>query len=453
MRLKKYQQLLVSGKQLLIDLFIEKNFASILIALVFLIFSISYFESFRWVFPGPKATHGFAKALSLVLFGLMLLDKKKNQYLVTNNLVFLLFLSSFFLSAAFSLDLASSLLHLWYPLMATLIFFVLSRVKIEKKHLYLFLFLSIAFIFLTFTFSFFSIIFRYSVDNIYYFLFLDHRLIFALEEIRQYGKYVSIGPYIILFPLTTVFLVEKKASINQKILSYFMILITILTAVISNNRIDVLVIALHFLCFAFLFSRKIFVSLLLPAMLIAAFGLLVTQTYFGFNLEERILRPQLERDKETIDMRYTYWQTALNNFRHFPIFGTGGNTYNTVSDFPIRRYYSDGTMQYTFKVDHGIGIHNVFIERLADTGLYGLITFLLLLAVFIKHDFMALTQLFYKGDNKESFKKYFLFSLSSWTWILYGITDNGYGAQGFMTFFFIRGLLPHIYKLYYDEKV
>lgn len=337
--------------------------------------------------------------------------------------------------------------------MATLIFFVFSKAKIEEKHINLFLLLSISFIFLTFTFSFFSIIFRYSVDNIYYFLFLDHRLVFALEEIRHFGKYVSIGPYIVLFPFTTIFLIQKKADFNKKILSYLMILVTILTAVISNNRIDVLVMAIHFLFFAFLFPRRNFILLILPVLFIGYFGLLVTQTYFGFNLEERILRPELERDKETIDMRYTYWKTALNNFKNFPVFGTGGNTYNTVSDFPIRRYFSDGTLQYTFKVDKGIGIHNVFLERLADTGIVGLTTFLILLFMFAKQDYLALIKLYYKKGSRESFKKYLLLSLNSWTWILYGITDNGYGAQGFMTFFFIRSLLPHAYRIYYEEKV
>jgi len=451
-RIKKYRQPSFL-KDILSIVFDKKNFNSILIFLSFIIFSIIYFESFRWPFFGPKATHGIAKGFSLILFFLMIVDKERKKYLIKDNLPMLVFLTSFFISAAFSLDIGASLLHLWYPFMATLIFLVFSKVKLEKSHLYLFLLLSISFIFLTFTFSFFSIIFRYSIDNIYYLIFLDHRLVFALEEIRRYGKYVSIGPYILLFPVTATFLVQKKVSFNKKILSYLMIMVTVLTAVISNNRIDVLVVSIHFLFFGFLLSKRNFILLIVPVIFISYFGLLVTQTYFGFNLEERILRPQKERDIETVDMRYTYWQTALNNFRHFPLFGTGGNTYNSVSDFPIRRYYSDGGSQYTFKIDHGIGVHNLFIERLADTGIFGLGSFVFILFVFGKQDFVYLTKLFYKKRSRESFKKYLLFSLSSWTWILFGITDNGYGAQGFVTFFFIRSLLPHAYKIYYEEKV
>jgi O-antigen ligase len=177
----------------------------------------------------------------------------------------------------------------------------------------------------------------------------------------------------------------------------------------------------------------------------------VTQTYFGFNLEQRILRPEIERDQETVSMRFTYWQTALNNFRNFPLFGTGPNTYNVVSDFPLSKYYSRGVREYTFRLDKGIGVHNIFIERLADTGLFGFGSFVALILFFGKEDVLALLRL-KQSKDQEAFKTYLLYSLSSWSWVLYGVTDNGYGAQGFMTFFFIRGLLPHVYQLAYDKK-
>jgi O-antigen ligase len=182
------------------------------------------------------------------------------------------------------------------------------------------------------------------------------------------------------------------------------------------------------------------------------FGLFINELYFGFNLEERILRPAVERDQETVWMRFTYWETALNNFKNFPLFGTGPNTYNVVSDFPLRRYYIRGAEQYSLNPDYGIGIHNVFIERLADTGIFGFTTFMVLVIYFAKSDFVSLIKL-KKMGNDEGLKKFILFSLGSWTWILYSITDNGYGAQGLMTFFFIRGLIPHLFKLEYDKKI
>jgi len=156
-------------------------------------------------------------------------------------------------------------------------------------------------------------------------------------------------------------------------------------------------------------------------------------------LEERILRPQKVRDIETVEMRLVYWQNALRNFRLHPLVGTGPNTYNDVTDFPLRRYYDEGVKQYTVRQDIGIGVHNIFIERLSDTGLFGFLTFVVLLLYFARSDIIAVVKR--TGERRT---RYILFALSSWSWILYGITDNGYGAQGFVTFFFLRGLLHHL---------
>ena len=430
--------------------FIQKNFLSFILLAITIIFFLCYFESLRWPLPGPKATHGIAKGLSLILFIILIFDRKFKGYRTYGHYYMALFFVSYVVSTGFSLDIDTSLLHLWYPFIATVIFFLFSRVKINKKFIDIVIVLSMLLIFITFIFSFFSIVFRYSVDNLYYFIFLDHRANYFLDEIRKYGKYASLGPYIMLAPLITSFFIDRS-GFRQKFLSFTIFLMATLTAVISNNRIDVLIFAIHFLVYLFIFSKKQIVSLVIPLIGIVSLGLFMTQLYFGFNLEQRILRPAVERDQETVSMRYTYWDTAISNFRNFPLFGTGPNTYNVVSDFPLRRYYSRGASQYAVNPDEGIGIHNVFLERLSDTGIFGFLSFVLLLSYFSHQDFILILKL-NKQNKIEGMKRYVLFSLSSWTWILYGITDNGYGAQGFVTFFFLRGFLPHIFKLDYEEK-
>lgn len=412
-----------------------------LFSCVVIFFLLGYFESLRWPFPGPKATHGIIKALFLVLIPVLFAVRRKlyPQKHVVQNLLMVIFVFSYVISAAFSKSLEASLLNLWYPFMALCVLYIFSRIKVTSQFLYTIIALSALLVCITFAFAFFSIMFRYSVDTLYYFIFLDHRANHLLGEIRRFGKYVSLGPYIMLTPLTAYFLVEKKADLNRKLLSLVCFGVSVLTAVISNNRIDVLIIAIQFSVLLFLLPRKTAVILLACMIPLAIFGLTVTDKYFGFNLEQRILRPKGERDLETIDMRFTYWQTALYNFKNYPLLGTGPNTYNDVSNFPLRRYYNDNTQEYTAIVDEGIGIHNVFIERLSDTGLFGFFSFVILLCYFIRKDVLAVLQK--EGDDR---KKYMLFSLSSWTWILYSLTDNGYGAQGFLTFFFLRGLLLHL---------
>lgn len=414
---------------------------TLVIIILFCMFPLGYFESLRWLVPPPKATHGFLKGLFLVLIGLCVLYRRelRNRQTHTERLLVGLFVLSFVVSSLFSMVPGTSLLFLWYPLTSGAVLYAFSTVRLTKQHILIIVTISMLLISITFAFAFFSLLFRYDVTNLYYFLFLDHRANFLLDEIRRSGKYVSLGPYIMLLPLSMMFLVDEKASAVRKAIAGLMYAISILTAVISNNRIDVLVVLIQTVVILWIIPRRIAIILLLLAIPMTQLGLTTAQQYFGFNLEERILRPHMTRDIETVEMRFLYWENALRNFRLHPLFGTGPNTYNDVTDFPLRRYYDSGVRQYTVRQDVGIGIHNIFLERLADTGIFGFFTFIALLCYFAKTDLLEILKR--KGENRA---RYILFSLSSWSWVLYGITDNGYGAQGFVTFFFLRGLLRHI---------
>jgi O-antigen ligase len=413
-----------------------------IILVLFAMFMLGYMESLRWPLPGPKATHGILKGLCLLLIPTLYFFRHKLNppRFRLQNFLMIFFVLAYAVSAALSQAVGASMLNMWYPIISLVMMFALSQVALKKRHFFFLILISIILIFITFCFSFFSIMFRYSVDNIYYFMFLDHRANFLLDEIRKYGKYVSLGPYLLLTPLTFSFLVQKNVTLSKKMLSLFMVILTVLQAVISNNRIDVLVAGIQLVVLLFVMPKRIAVFLLICLVPVVYLGLVTTQKYFGFSLEERLLRPKVERDIETVSMRFTYWETAFYNFRNAPLFGTGPNTYNEVSSFPIRRYWDPGTKEHLAKVDQGIGIHNIFIERLADTGLFGFTTFVIILLYFVRVDILAVL----KKKTAEERGVYILFALSSWSWILYGITDNGYGAQGFVTFFFLRGALNYL---------
>ena len=408
---------------------------------LFLMFPLGYLESFRWPLPPPKATHGILKALVIVLGLLVFYSRSvlKNHQPLGEKIVSTLFLASFVLSSLFSLVPNTSLLFLWYPFIGWTVLYTFSSIRFTKTHFSILLSMMILLITATFVFAFFSLMFRYEVDNIYYFLFQTERARLLLNELRVSGKYVSLGPYIFLYPACMIFLVQLKSSFSRKMLSALVFVMVVLTAVISNNRIDILVVLLQSIAILWLLPRRTAVVLTLLAIPVIYLGLVTSQNYFGYNLIERVFRPHVTRDKETVEMRFVYWQNALLNFRHHPILGTGPNSYNDVTDFPLRRYYDAGLKQYTVRPDVGIGIHNIFIERLADTGIIGFAAFILLLAYFIKTDFLRYFQ--YSGERR---KQYVLLALSSWSWILYGVTDNGYGAQGFVTFLFLRGVLKHV---------
>lgn len=414
---------------------------SVLVLLLLCMFPLGFLESLRWPLPPPKATHGILKGLSLVVVMILVFFRHRlpRGKKTLETVVVGVFLFSFIISSIFSLSPETSMLFLWYPCIAFLYVYVLQIVRIKEAHITFLIGVSTLLVMGIFMFAIFSIFSRYEVDNVYYFMFLDHRANYFLEEIRKAGKYASLGPYFMLVPLIASLISQPFSTKIQKLSAFVVLCVAVLTAVISNNRIDVLVIGIQMFIMMWFIPRRLAIVLLLLVIPISSFGLSVANRYFGFNLEERILRPHLERDLETIDMRYVYWQTAFYNFREHPILGTGPNTYNDVSDFPLRRYYDAGSGQYTVKADEGIGIHNIFIERLADTGLVGFFAFIWVLMYYFREDVLALVRR--KGVDRA---RYVFFALSSWSWVLYGITDNGYGAQGFVTFFFLRGLLHHL---------
>jgi O-antigen ligase len=406
-------------------------------------FVLGYMESFRWPLGVPKATHGFLKGMLFLLSAILIAFRKKLSPPIDpwGSIFAVFFVIAYMLSAVYTSALSTAMLYLWYPLTGMVMLYAFSRIRLRNRFLLLFIQVSVILIFVTATFSFFSLMFRYSVDNIYYLIFQDHRANHLLSELRAVGKYVSLGPYIMLTPICFYFLLQPATSAWRKGLSLFVYGLTSLTAVMSNNRIDVLILALQFLVYLFFLPRKLAVMLLLLSVFIIQFGLSTSKTYFGYNIQDRIINPSVQRDKETVSMRFTYWETAMYNFRNSPIVGIGPNAYNDLSEFPIRRYFGEGPHAgYTMRADEGIGVHNIFIERLSDTGLLGFLAFALLLVHFLRRDIITI----YNEGSAEIRTRYILFSLGAWTWILYGITDNGYGAQGMVTFFVIRGVMYHI---------
>lgn len=419
----------------------QRHLPAVLTFAVFGMFVLGYFESFRWPFPPPKATHGFLKGLLLFVVAACILyrSRLKSRLSGMERLVLGLFIGSFVVSSVFSLVPETSFLFLWYPFIGGSMMYVLSCIRLKRGHIMIAVVISMLLILVTFSFAFISLLFRYEVINLYYFLFLESRAGYLVDQLQQFGKYVGLGPYFMLLPLSMVFLVERKSSLSRRALAGLVYAIALCTAVISNNRIDIVVIAIETAVMIWIIPRRLAVILLILALPVAQLGLMTSERYFGFNLEDRLLRPNAARDIESVEIRFTYWENALRNFRLHPFFGTGPNTYNDITDFPYRQYYDPGVRMYTQRQDVGIGVHNLFLERLSDTGIVGLFSFVALLLYFAKKDVMQAVSR--RGERRAW---YLLLALSAWSWILYGITDNGYGAQGFVTFFFLRGLMSHI---------
>lgn len=407
--------------------------------LLLIMFILGYCESLRWVFPVPKATHGFLKGISLLVGAELLLNRKKVR--VSSNasiyIIILFWLFSYSLSAVFSQSPSTSLLYMWYPWICTVIFIALSSLRIKQKHIHIFIWSAAILLTATFVVATSSVIFHQSLTTVLPMFFLEQRVDQILKEVFMFGKCVGLGPYFMLVPIVVSFYFEKTTQKNKMLFGIVAIVFGLILAFMSNNRIDVFVLCVEMAIIFFCFEKKRRTLIVITTVCICLVGIGLSQYFTGINVIQRIISPTSE-DRDMVNDRFYYWKLAAANFNSSPIVGIGPNAYNDVANFDYQRLYQRGVGNFLWRRYEPIGAHNIFFERLSDEGIVGTAAFLLLLGYFFYDDILFLRR---KTEEK---KRYILFSLASWSWILYGMTDNGYGVQGMVTFFVIRGMMKHL---------
>jgi O-antigen ligase len=118
-------------------------------------------------------------------------------------------------------------------------------------------------------------------------------------------------------------------------------------------------------------------------------GILVATFVFGYNLIDRFLLSNAQRDIVETSGRILLYDQATTIFLANPIFGAGyGNYYSVVSPFPLLQLFR---LLYTLKpMPVPIAAHNEFFTVLAETGILGFIGFLLLLYFTVKQAFVLM---------------------------------------------------------------
>ncbi|MBU0548511.1 MAG: O-antigen ligase family protein [Candidatus Omnitrophica bacterium] len=123
------------------------------------------------------------------------------------------------------------------------------------------------------------------------------------------------------------------------------------------------------------------ISLLLPQSVVTN-----VKSYIGFNLNlsqvinERLKSmPQTNKDSAT-SARILLWRESLKIIRDYPLIGCGLNTYSIVA----KKYKSFD--------EGGIYPHNSYLQKAAETGLCGLLAFLLVLCSFFRMGMRYLNQ-------------------------------------------------------------
>lgn len=96
--------------------------------------------------------------------------------------------------------------------------------------------------------------------------------------------------------------------------------------------------------------------------------------------EEKSSQSQLEIDgAQTGRIRLVVWQGAFDIFRHYPLFGTGVETFG-YSYYLFRPAEHNQTAEWDYLYNKA---HNEYLNYLANTGIVGLASYLLLIGIFV----------------------------------------------------------------------
>lgn len=166
-------------------------------------------------------------------------------------------------------------------------------------------------------------------------------------------------------------------------------------------------------------------------------GMIVARFAFGYNLLDRFLFRDAHRDITESLGRVTLYNQALTVFQAYPIFGAGyGNYFSVVWPFPHMQYFSIFDQFEPFPVP--IAAHNEFYTVLAETGLLGFVSYLLLVYFIGKRIFILIFQTVLGRSDK-------IFALtlgSSYAAIvLYIIFENMYPQN--IAYLLIMGAIAH----------
>lgn len=186
-------------------------------------------------------------------------------------------------------------------------------------------------------------------------------------------------------------------------------------------------------------DKKVIASLVISLLFFSFLGLLISSVAFGYNLVDRFLLSDVERDvNDTMGRLYLY-QLAIEVFSGAPIFGVGfGSYYDFVQRIQNFRYFSVHD-QLTYVLTP-MAPHNDWLLILAELGLFGFLVFFLIIYSAIKQFYLVLKD---DGLNEVDLYMYILGLMSILGFFMYGLFENIYPHNFIYIFTFIGIAFSH----------
>lgn len=270
-------------------------------------------------------------------------------------------------------------------------------------------------------------------------LFL-YKNVLDITEANYYSGKIFDDTYLEIITTICVYYLLKKARNNKKVNNLIILVILILTSFIaygSNFRYRLLTFLLSLnLSTIFLKKRKNIINIIKDVIVIFIFTqfFLILFDRFLVNLNTHTLFDRLISKEEyektgTIAWRFKMFDKSIE-LSKYSVFGIGlGNMFDYLNKSP---FLTKKFLDLKSRAALESGPHNIFFQLLAETGIVGLMTFLLMLIFFAKKDFLILR-------SEDTVKKTLI--LSFWTLIFMVQFFPAINLTFFVLFFILRALI------------
>lgn len=362
-----------------------KKSNSIIIAFVLsAVMVISILSKFSFIFPIQVAI--FLLVLLLFIY-LVNTNKFKPNFYILSLILFLITCCLSYINADFKVNVRDYIIILSSAMMAGFCFSFLS-VEWKKKVLFVPLFISLWLAMILFT--------RF-ITNPQGFFYGDD-----FYESMALNINIIAGFLALIYPLFFIFIKEQK---NTKVF-IAMMLFVLFAIFLTKCRIVVLLSTISTIIFLFEYRKNKFIKVLIVlsiVLLISGIG------YISF----------LKMASNSVADRIIWWKTAYLIFKENIFFGCGLGNYMTLFK-AFRPELVIGTLY----------AHNIFLELLAEIGIVGLLSFVVLLFSFYKK--------FIENILKEKDKSFYIYiAISITSFIAINLVDYNFFVPANMIMFFI----------------
>jgi len=331
------------------------------------------------------SSYNLARYIIALLFIFIFLFKKirlKGNKII---LIISLYLISQTLSITGAINIQEFLLE-YKNAITGILFFIVSLSLINSKAkintlLKIILTITIINVFFQFFVYFFLLNNRAFFDTIFYGKYLDSLIVQANR-----GRFFLDMYEAAIIPLILFFYNKQKKIVGKFFYILLITLIVVLT-LLSNFRFQFLIMVISFFSTILLFLKKksslIFLTLIVLLVLIPSINLSRLET--GYDILQRLVLAN-SQDVETITVRLSFWQKAIEMGLSSPFVGIGlGNYYDfysprqTISSslFNPKNELLRATLTHP---------HNIFFDHFATSGFFGLIMFMILIGSFFLYD-------------------------------------------------------------------